>query len=107
MKDLMYYIYDRNPVLIQNLLLSLYGYQLKRARYGDYFKKQIKDFKKRETFSIDQWRVYQTIELRKLLIHAFCTVPYYHEKYKKNGFTLSNFEKFELEDLKKLPSIDK
>ena len=107
MKDLMYYIYDRNPVLIQNLLLSLYGYQLKRTRYGDYFKKQIKDFKKRETFSIDQWRVYQTIEIRKLLIHAFCTVPYYHQKYKKNGFTLSNFEKFELEDLKKLPYLDK
>lgn len=103
----MYFLYNNNPVFIQNLLLSFYGYQLKRARYGSHFKKQMKSFKKRETFSVDQWRAYQTIELRKLLIHAFSTVPYYHEKYKKVGFTLSNFGKFELEDLKKLPYLEK
>ncbi len=103
----MYFLYNNNPVFIQNLLLSFYGYQLKRARYGSHFKKQMKSFKKRETFSVDQWRAYQTIELRKLLIHAFSTVPYYHEKYKKVGFTLSDFANFELEDLKKLPYLEK
>jgi len=107
MKDFMYFLYNNNPVFIQNLLLSFYGYQLKRARYGSHFKKQMKSFKKRETFSVDQWRAYQTIELRKLLIHAFSTVPYYHEKYKKVGFTLSDFANFELEDLKKLPYLEK
>jgi phenylacetate-CoA ligase len=107
MKDFMYFLYKNNPVFIQNVLLSLYGYQLKRARYGGHFKNKLKAFKKRETFSVEQWRGYQTTELRKVLAHAFSTVPYYHEKYKKHGFTLSNFEKFELEDLKKLPYLPK
>jgi phenylacetate-CoA ligase len=67
----------------------------------------LKQFKSRESFTDIQWLEYQTVELRKLLIHAFKTVPFYNKKYKEAGFSLSDFEKFQLSDLSKLPYLEK
>ena len=47
------------------------------------------------------------VRIRKLLIHAFKTVPFYTEKYKEAGFSLIDFEKFQLADLAKLPYLEK
>lgn len=100
-------IYFYCPIFIQNLLISIYGYRLKKDRYGGIYKEQLKLFKERESYTSKQWKEYQTIELRKLLLHAFSTVPFYNELYSKHGFTYKDFEKFELKDLKKLPFLEK
>lgn len=42
-----------------------------------------------------------------MLVHAFNHVPFYHELYKQHGFNTSDFEKFEIEDLNKLPFVTK
>jgi len=47
------------------------------------------------------------VELRKLLCHAFKTVPFYNKKYTYHGFNTSSFTKFELEDLPLLPVLSK
>ena len=107
MKNFISYLYNISPVYIQNILISTYGYNLKKSRYGDRYNIELAAFKDRESFTSQKWRDYQTIELRKLLIHAFHTVPYYYEKYKKHGFTHTDFKKFELEDLHKLPFLEK
>jgi phenylacetate-CoA ligase len=107
MKNFINYLFNNSPVIIQNILLSAYGYNLKKSRYGDRFNIELAAFKERESYTSQKWRDYQTIELRKLLIHAFNTVPYYYEKYKKHGFTHTDFKKFELEDLHKLPFLEK
>ncbi|MCF6212461.1 MAG: hypothetical protein L3J45_00380 [Flavobacteriaceae bacterium] len=100
-------LYQISPVFLQNSMMSLYGLYWKRRRYGGVFKKKLIDFKIRDSFSNQQWHDYQTKELRKLLVHAFTTVPYYKETYKQHGFKLSDFEKFELDNLKKLPYLEK
>ncbi|OIQ36299.1 MAG: hypothetical protein BM563_11110 [Bacteroidetes bacterium MedPE-SWsnd-G1] len=99
--------YDSSPVNIQNLLVSFYGFYWKQRRLGGNFKKYLKEFKSREHFSKQQWDEYQTQELRKLLIHAFTTVPFYKELYTRHGFTLEDFKKFELNDLHMLPYLEK
>jgi len=101
------YTYQYFPISIQNILLSGYGWYWKKRRYGDTFFEQLKLFKKREKFSAEQWHDYQTEQLRKLLIHAFETVPYYREKYSKAGFHLSDFKNFKLNNLNKLPFLEK
>ncbi len=68
---------------------------------------KIKEFESHEKFSDKQWVDYQTAELRKLLIHAFTTVSFYNTLYKKHGFTLQDLKFFELEDLQKLPYLEK
>lgn len=99
--------YAKSPVFLQNIYISIYGYYWKRRRYGGCFNEKIKKFKQHENFSEEQWIAYQTFELRRLLIHSFTTVPFYKKKYTEYGFTIQDFEKFELEDLKKLPYLEK
>lgn len=99
--------YDNSPVFIQNLMVSAYGYQLNKKKYTGVFSSKLEEFKRREIFTKQQFRDYQTTELRKLLKHAFNTVPYYNETYKKHGFNNSIFSKFEIEDLIKLPFLEK
>jgi phenylacetate-CoA ligase len=107
MKNFINYLYNNSPVYFQNMLISTYGYSLKKSRYGERFNKELSAFKDRESYTSQKWRDYQTIELRKLLIHAYSTVPYYNETYKKHGFKLTDFNKFDLEDLYKLPFLEK
>ena len=107
MKNFINYLYNISPVYLQNVLISSYGYNLKKSRYGERFSKELLAFKDRESYSSQKWRDFQTVELRKLLIHAYSTVPYYYESYKRHGFKLSDFNKFELEHLNKLPFLKK
>lgn len=107
MKGFITKVYQKSPIFIQNALISLYGYNLKKSRYGKNFKKELKEFKRRESYTAKEWKDYQTKKLRELLIHAFTTVPFYHKKYKEHGLNISDFEKFEIEDLKKLPYLEK
>ncbi|AOW19519.1 phenylacetate--CoA ligase family protein [Urechidicola croceus] len=101
------YIYTKSPILLQNTIISVYGYYWKNRRLGKVFKKYLNNFKVRESYTENEWFDYQTLELRKLLIHAFLSVPYYNKKYSKAGFTLTDFENFKLSDLSKLPYLEK
>ena len=83
MKNFINYLYNNSPVYLQNILISTYGYNLKKSRYGERFKTELLAFKDRESYSSQKWRDFQTVELRKLLIHAYSTVPYYNESYKR------------------------
>ncbi len=100
-------VYPILPVIAQNLAISAYGLQWHHRRFGGIFNDELKKFKDREFYSELQWKAYQTIELRKLLLHSFKNVKFYHEKYAKEGFKESDFRKFEIEDLRKLPYLEK
>jgi phenylacetate-CoA ligase len=100
-------VYQRLPVLLQDASISLYGWRWKRRRFGGVFDEELRGFKDREGFTAEQWNDHQTVELRRLLHHAFDTVPYYRRTYSKLGFKSRDFQKFELEDLKRLPMLEK
>ena len=100
-------IYPLLPVPIQNIMISTFGYQWNRRRFGGVFSEEHLKFKAREIFTGQQWHDYQTSELRKLLVHAFTTVPYYNEKYKEAGFSLEDLKGFEPGDLARLPVLSK
>jgi len=95
------------PIFVQNVMISTYGYQWQSRRFGGVYKKELKGFKSREEFSGNTWIEYQISELRKLLIHAFETVPYYNSIYKDAGVSIEDIETFEIEDLKRLPVLTK
>ena len=100
-------IYRNSPVYFQNVFVSAYGYYWKHRRYGGNFNNYVKDFKARESLSVKKWKKYQTIELRKILVHAFLYVPYYNEKYREAGFSIKDFESFEMSSLSDLPYLEK
>ena len=100
-------IYSYSPVFIQNILISIYGYYWKNRRLGGCFKEELNLYKKRESYSKNQWNEYQTLALRKLLIHAYINVPFYTDLYSKHGFSINDFKNFEIDDLTKLPFLEK
>ena len=100
-------IYAISPVSLQNALISTYGYYWRNRRLGAGFKKALNEFKLIESYSIHEWEQYQAEQLQILLIHAFKTVPFYTSKYSTAGFSLKDFENFELSNLSSLPFLEK
>lgn len=107
MKGLVYKAYKHLPVSIQNFLISSYGYNWKKRRFGGVFQQELRGFKDRESFSDKQWNEYVTLQLRKLLLHAVETVPYYTESFKRAKINQQEIQKFELADIARLPFLEK
>ena len=74
---------------------------------GKVFFDELENIKIREQYSKEQWKDFQTQQLRKLLVHAFLNVPFYNEKYSSKGFKVEDFQKFQIEDLHQLPYLTK
>jgi phenylacetate-CoA ligase len=100
-------VYAQSPIWLQNLGVSAFGYTWQRRRFGGIFEPTLRGFKDRELFNKKQFEDYQTLQLRRLLVHAFETVPHYHNAFNALGFNALNLEKFELKDLPKLPFLAK
>lgn len=100
-------LYNRMPVALQNLAINYYGWWWKKRRFGGVFHKQLEAFKKRENFTSDQWDVYQLRQLKALLIHSFDQVPFYHQKWSREGWKRSHFEKLNWKDFYDLPFLTK
>lgn len=100
-------LYPILPVFAQNMAISTFGYYWQKRRFGGIYREEFRKFKNRESFTEQQWLDFQTIELRKLLVHAFTTVPYYRDRYGRLGYTIEDFKQFELSDLSSLPILTK
>ncbi|MFM9951255.1 MAG: phenylacetate--CoA ligase family protein [Saprospiraceae bacterium] len=100
-------LYRFSPAWVQNIGVSLYGFQWQRRRFGGVFDREYAGFKEREGYTHDQWNDYQNEHLNRLLLSAFKNVPYYQAKYEKAGFDASDLSKIDLTTLAKLPIIEK
>jgi phenylacetate-CoA ligase len=100
-------IYKLLPVILQNSIISLYGWYWKKRRFGGIYQTELKGFQSREKFTENEFVNHQTLELRKLLIHSMETVPYYTKLFHEIGITKNEILKFELNDLSKIPFLSK
>lgn len=100
-------IYGKMPVVLQNVTVSLYGYRWKRRRFGGVFESELKKSKEREKLSTHQWQSYQTDQLRRLLVHAFDTVPYYKDSFSAAGWNRSRLGAIQLDELSRVPLLHK
>lgn len=100
-------IYKHLPWQVQNLAISLYGFLWQKRRFGGGFQKELPLFQEREKYNKAEWEAYQTMQLRKLLVHAFEQVPFYQYKYKEAGITATDLTNFSLSDLSSLPFLEK
>jgi phenylacetate-CoA ligase len=107
MSGLISNLYNRAPVFLQNIAVSAFGLLWRKRRFGGIFLEELKKFKDREQFSLQQWEDYTLIELRKLLLHSVETVPFYKETFKRNGIGLAEIMKLQLPDLAKIPFLEK
>ncbi|GEO09949.1 phenylacetate--CoA ligase family protein [Segetibacter aerophilus] len=100
-------IYQKSPVAIQNILISAFGYQWKKRRFGGIFSKEYKAAKNRESYTVQQWTDYQQAELQKLLLHAQAKVPFYKSSFDEKGITATDIQNLDLGRLEDLPVLTK
>jgi phenylacetate-CoA ligase len=98
-------IYDRLPVLFQNIILSGFSLLLDRERYGGSFS----DFKsfldKSQWYSPEQLRQYQDKKLKDLIEYSYTHVGYYRKLMDERNLKPSDIVC--IDDLKKLPVLTK
>lgn len=98
-------LYLNMPRIIQNAILSLYGHNLKRNRFGSDFISRLDYLESSQNFSLEKVEEYQNFRLSKLIGHAAIHVPYYHNLFSK--LKLSPADIRCKQDLKKLPILRK
>ena len=99
--------YQYSPVWLQNLAISTYGLLWKHRRFGPHFRERLSEFQTRESFDTEQWRNWQTTELRKLLAWCFLEVPFYQKQWKAMGLGISELRSITLEDFSHFPILTK
>ncbi len=101
------HIYNASPVWLQNILVSLYGWQWNKRRFGGVFQTELAAFKKRESYSNEQWKDYTNKELVRILLHAYHHVPFYKEKWETTGISIEALQQITTDNLHRLPFLEK
>jgi phenylacetate-CoA ligase len=100
-------IYNKLPVSLQNLSITIYGIHWFRRRYGGVFRKELENCLNRSDFTESQWSQFQNENIRKILLHAFDTIPYYKQVFQAVGFTRVQLSQITVDQIQKLPILEK
>lgn len=100
-------LYNNAPVFIQNLAVTAFGLGWRKRRFGGVFPEELRKVKDREEFSAQQWAEYSNVQLKKLLKHAFDTVPFYKDSFSKAGLEAATICKLNITDISNLPFLEK
>ena len=98
-------IYSSSPIYWQNIICSAYGALEKRKRFSHVFFEYLNWLEESQYWGEEEIYEYKLRELRKIYQHAYNTVPFYREKYKKAGLSLHLIQ--ELDDSHKIPLLEK
>jgi len=99
------YIAQLFPKNIKKGLEYTYSLIPSSLRYGKVFWETYKFLEKSQRWSKERLEEYQSLELKRLLYHAYNNVPYYRKLF--NNYKLKPAQIKGVEDLKKLPTMNK
>lgn len=103
MKNPLFAVYEKMPIAIQNLAISLYGVSLYRQRYGKFYKKALKDLAQLDYSDAEQMKSLQNERFLKFLTYAVNNSAFYKDFY--DGVELSEIKS--IKDIQKLPILEK
>lgn len=90
MDNLLDSFYHRAPVLLQNVLVSIYGYKLYRERYGKNSQKYLERLKDSQYLSKDEMDSFVDAQFVSLAKIAIETVPFYRKWAMENQIKASD-----------------
>lgn len=96
-------LYDKSPVFLQNLMVSLSGYQRNMTRYGKVYNEQRTFLQEFDKLSLQEKLEFQEEELVKFIKYAYDNSEFYRTLYKEIDINTIK----QVSDLKKLPIVDK
>jgi phenylacetate-CoA ligase len=103
--DTLYGLYHRSPVAFQNLMVSAYGYILKRRRYGDEHDRTLKKLLEMMSWDRERLAAHQLQQLQATLQYAQQWVPHYRDLWRQIGFDARDVKR--VEDIKQIPPLEK
>ena len=80
-------LYERMPIWIQNVAISLTGIRLYNQRYGKAYKKHMKICKEWNAGSKELQKQIQSDELQKLLAYTINNSVFYKNLYKQQNIS--------------------
>ena len=98
-------VYPRMPVPVQDLMVSVRGYQLRRERFGGSFRHYCAEFEATQWLPEAEHRQRQLEELRRLVAHAYENVPFYRERMKQAQVSPGDIDS--LDALRLMPVVDR
>lgn len=96
-------LYDKSPIFLQNLMVSLSGYQRNMTRYGKVYNEQRTFLQEFDKLSLQEKLEFQEAELVKFIKYAYENSEFYRTLYKEIDINTIK----QVSDLKKLPIVDK
>ncbi len=100
-----YYVYGLLPIRVQSALVARHGRKVHKLRFGPDYEKLARFLEVSERSDPDEIRSYQESHLRKLIRHAYETVPYYRDVMDERRLKPSDITT--VQDLTKLPVLSK
>lgn len=95
--------YRFSPIWLQNAMISMYGYQLAKQRYGDEYQREIERLKVRDLSDAQKQKEIQNQMFLEFLAYAMKYSPFYKEFYKD-----VDIDKIKsVDDIALLPILDK
>jgi len=96
-------IYDNSPILFQNLMVTISGYQRNMTRYGKVYLEYLNFLSDFDSWSLNRKLDYQLKELVEFIKYAVDNSKFYKNLYK--DIDINSIRT--IEDLNKLPIVDK
>jgi phenylacetate-CoA ligase len=103
--DQLYGLYRRIPVPLQNVMVTAYGYQLHRRRYGKEHDEVLDQLMRSVRWEKTRLKALELERLQETLAYAYEHVPHYRELWKKIGFDPRDVRR--IEDVRQLPVTEK
>ena len=98
-------LYQYSPIFLQNLLCTAYGHKEKKKRYSHHFFEYLDWMEEAQYWTEAEIYDYKLKEIQRIYRHAYESVPFYRDRFKKAGLGLDSIK--EIEDLKKVPVLEK
>ena len=105
LKNLLENIYYHCPVVLQNFLISCYGQQLWRKRYGQSLEEILLKIRNIQELSTDELESLKLGRLKSILQYSYTEIDYYKNLFDEIGFSPSKITSFD--DLGKIPPLEK
>jgi len=98
-------IYDHSPIALQNLYVSVYGFQKRFIRYGRAYRKYYRFFTETATWSRSELEAYQDEKVREVVRLAYENVPFHRNRMESLNLKPEDIRR--VADLPKLPITEK
>lgn len=98
-------LYFQSPPLLQNILISAYGYKLYQKRYTGLYHELRKELENIKELSAPKIKAFQDERLHHMVAYCANQIPYYQKLFAEYGIGSNDITT--VQDLKKLPILKK